>query len=79
MTTKSGRRLLVAALGAVLLAACSSVKVSVDWDREANFASYHTFAFLKREGRGVRRPMSPLLRKNAESAIRAELTAKGLQ
>jgi len=64
----------------VFLTACSSVTVSVDWDREVDFRSYRTFAFLRRPegGRGQQRQMGPLVTRHAESAIRAELAAKGL-
>jgi hypothetical protein len=76
---KPNGRLHVAVLCAVLLASCTSVKVAVDWDRDADFTQYRTFAFQRREGRGVGRPMGPIVRKNAENAIRAELSAKGLR
>ena len=70
----------MAALCAVLLlAGCTTVRVSTDWDRDASFSSYRTFAFMRREGRGPGRQMSPILLKNVENAIRAELTAKGLR
>ena len=78
MKRTNGRLPRFAALCAVLLAGCTSVKVAVDWDRDANFSSYRTFAF-RREGRGIGRQMSPIVLKNAENAIRAELAAKGLR
>ena len=56
-----------AALSAVLLAAaCASVDVFVDWDREASFASYRTFGFFERpEGRRRDERVSPLAFKHA--------------
>lgn len=58
----------------ILAASCSSVKVSSDFDREADFASYKTYAFTK-EAQEL--PVSDLNRKRVLDAVANELAAKG--
>lgn len=55
-------------------ASCSSVQVSSDFDREANFASYKTYAFTK-EAQEL--PISDLNRRRVLDAVANELAAKG--
>lgn len=57
-----------------LVSSCSSVKVSSDYDREANFSSYKTYAFTK-EAEAL--PVSDLNRKRVLDALTNELAAKG--
>lgn len=62
-------------LAAVLFTSCSSVRVASDYDREANFNSYQTFAFFKP---GIdRAEISDLDKKRILRAIEAEMQAKG--
>lgn len=59
----------------ITLTSCSSVKVSSDYDTEANFKGYRTFAFYKK---GIdKASVSDLDKKRIMRAIEAELTAKG--
>ncbi len=60
---------------AILLSSCSSVKVAADYDREANFDSYKTFAFFKP---GIDKvELNTLDKRRILRAIEAELMAKG--
>ena len=60
----------------VLLTSCASVSVSSDFDREAHFPQYRTFAFLKE---GIDKvEISDLDKKRILRSIEAELTKKGL-
>lgn len=56
------------------LTSCSSVKVSSDFDREADFASYKTYAFTK-EAREL--PVDDINRNRILDAVSTELAAKG--
>jgi FlaG/FlaF family flagellin (archaellin) len=58
----------------LLVASCSSVQVSSDHDRDANFASYKTYAFTK-EAQEL--PVNDLNRKRLIAAVTNELAAKG--
>ena len=58
----------------VLAGSCSSIKVSSDFDREANFASYKTYTFTKE---ALELPINELNRKRLIDAISNELAAKG--
>lgn len=59
-----------------VLTSCSSVKVSSDYDKEANFESYKTFAFFKP---GIdKAEINDLDKRRILRAIEAELIAKGL-
>jgi len=64
--------LILTALGS--LGACSTVKVSNDFDRDANFASYKTYAFTKE---AEELPVGDLNRKRVLDAVTNELAAKG--
>jgi len=60
---------------AFLIISCSSVKVASDYDKEANFKSYKTFAFFKS---GIdKAEISDLDKRRILRAIEAELLAKG--
>ncbi|MDT0691112.1 DUF4136 domain-containing protein [Salegentibacter sp. F188] len=62
-------------LFAVLFTSCSTVRVASDYDREANFDSYNTFAFFKP---GIdRAEISDLDKKRILRAIEQEMLAKG--
>ena len=44
-----GWRPMLAAAAFVLLAACTSLRVSSDYDHRASFSNYHTYAWMPRE------------------------------
>ena len=67
------KRILIVVLGA-LAASCSSIQVSSDFDRQAEFASYKTYAFTK-EAQEL--PINDLNRRRVIDAISNELAAKG--
>ncbi|WP_411895857.1 DUF4136 domain-containing protein [Winogradskyella sp. A2] len=60
---------------AIVLSSCSSVRVAADYDREANFDQYKTFAFFKP---GIdKAEISDLDKRRILRAIETELLAKG--
>lgn len=61
---------------AVTLASCSTLKVGYDFDRQASFASYHTFTMMQRQHPRVR---NPLIVARAQDAIIEALRRKGYQ
>ena len=59
----------------LVITSCSSVKVAADYDKEANFGEYKTFAFYKN---GIdKAEISDLDKRRLLRAIEAELLAKG--
>lgn len=59
----------------VLIASCSSVKVAADYDKNANFNEYKTFAFYKP---GIdKAEISDLDKRRILRAIESEMMAKG--
>ena len=69
-------RIILAILAAILFVAPSAAyaqKVSVDYDKSANFSSYKTFAWA--EGQGAR---NPIVNQMIITAVERELTARGL-
>jgi len=59
----------------VILSSCSSVRVAADYDREANFENYKTFAFFKP---GIdKAEINDIDKRRILRAIEAELMAKG--
>jgi Domain of unknown function (DUF4136) len=63
-----------AAAASLLLAACTSIRVSSDYDHRASFSNYHTYAWLPREHA---RSQNPLATRHAQEAIDAEMQKKG--
>jgi hypothetical protein len=61
----------------VLSAGCSSLEVNHDFDSNANFAGYSSFAWLPPSAEG--RPVSELNAKRIERAIEGELGTRGIQ
>ncbi len=60
----------------IVLTSCTSVRVAVDYDREADFSSYTSYAFYKP---GIdQAEISTLDKKRILRAINSELAAKGL-
>lgn len=57
------------------LAACSSLKVSYDYDKQADFAKYKTYAFTEE---ALKLPVGDLNRDRIIKAIETELAAKGM-
>lgn len=69
-------KITVLILFVAMIAACDSVRVATDYDREANFNTYETFAFYKP---GIdKAEISDLDKKRILRAIEAELEAKGM-
>lgn len=59
----------------ILLANCSSIRVNMDYDQEADFSAYKTFAWLpQRKGTAARNPLAD---KRIKKAVNDELIAKG--
>lgn len=59
-----------------VLASCSTVRVATDYDREANFNNYNSFAFYKP---GIdKAKISDLDKKRILRAIESSMTAKGM-
>jgi hypothetical protein len=68
------KNLLLSLLAFVLVVACSTVKVTSDFDREANFASYKTYA-LTPEANQLQ--VGDINRKRIIDAVTSELALKG--
>jgi hypothetical protein len=66
--------IIILVASAMLAASCSSIQVSSDFDRQANFASYKTYAFTK-EAQEL--PVSDINRRRLIDAVSNELAAKG--
>ena len=76
LVSKNLIKLVPILLFAILLSSCSSVRVAADYDREANFDNYKTFAFFKP---GIDKvEISDLDKRRILRAIEAELMAKGM-
>lgn len=59
----------------IVLSSCSSIKVAADYDKDAKFSEYKTFAFFKT---GIdKAEISDLDKRRILRAIEAELLAKG--
>jgi hypothetical protein len=57
-----------------LLASCATVQVASDYDRSANFSTYHTFTLMQRQHQGI---LNPLVATHAEDDISQELQRRG--
>lgn len=69
-------KMLILILSIAVLTSCDSVRVATDYDRQANFAVYETFAFYKP---GIdEAEISDLDKRRILRAIESELTAKGM-
>ena len=74
---KRFKQLLIPAFAIVFLTSCVSVRVVADYDREADFNSYKTFAFYKT---GIdKAEISDLDKKRILKAIDAEMSTMGFQ
>lgn len=72
---KTSKVLLAVVLVGTLLTSCSSVRVAADYDKEANFGKYKSFAFYKP---GIdKAEISDLDKKRILRAIQNELVARG--
>ena len=59
----------------IFLASCSSISVNTDYDQQADFSAYKTFAWIpQRKGAAAR---NPLMDKRIKKAVNEELIAKG--
>jgi hypothetical protein len=82
MTMNRLKCLLPALLLAVVAAGCSSMDFNHDWDRDADFPSYSTYAWLNVPTTAVgdaqtARRKNTLLDKRIKSAVDAEMKTKG--
>ena len=70
-------------LAGVLALACSSMSFNSDWDRDADFGSYSTYAWLEQESDPASgsaqqaRQQNSLLAKRVRSAVDHQMTQKG--
>lgn len=74
--------LLVAVLGVALLAACSPVRVAIDADTEAPFATYRNYAWLGVPPPPTGNPVvddNSLLEARIQTAVDRELQGRGYQ
>jgi hypothetical protein len=69
---------------ALLVGGCASVRAQSDYDPNARFDTFHTFAWtgqepgrLPNESGGERKPLDPLLARRIKEAIDTQLEAKG--
>jgi Domain of unknown function (DUF4136) len=69
-----GACLLGVLVACLVMAGCASLRVGSDYDRNTNFANYHTYAWLPREHFGIR---NPLVVRHAHEAIDAQMRLKG--
>ena len=74
-TMKRLKKIALPILALVFLASCSSVKVITDYDKEANFNTFKTYAFYKT---GIdKAEISDLDKKRILNAIDIEMAARG--
>jgi hypothetical protein len=74
------RTTLYLAMAWLCLQACTAIDVKTDFDPSADFASFHTFAFMgMTDMTNTGLLNNSLMRKRIESAVSRELTKKGLQ
>lgn len=64
---------------AVFMTGCSSVHVETDYDRQADFSSYHTYRWIPHMKKPDDNPLmrDPLIESHVESAVDAALAGKG--
>jgi len=67
-------------VGLSLLAACSTIKVASDWDHDADFSSYRSFAWFD-HSKSERKPQRPdqIIDTRIHRAIAETLIAKGFK
>lgn len=72
---------LVVAAGLITIAtaSCATFRVHTDYDPDAGFGDYRTFAWMDEHGRVSSGYVSPLNVQRIERAIESELTAKGFE
>lgn len=61
----------------LVLAGCSTLSVRYDYDREADFGKYRTFAWSEQEVPGDELARNPLIQKRVRSAVDETLASKG--
>ena len=68
-------------LGLAACVACSTIRVSTDYDPEADFGSLSSYAWLEEKSgvQGDREGVNSLLDRRAREAVADELQAKGLE
>jgi hypothetical protein len=73
-TTTLLRGAALAAVGVLMLSACTTLKVGTDHDPAADFEGYKTFTIMQRSHQGI---SNPLIATRAADAIKADLLSKG--
>ncbi|MBI5470796.1 MAG: DUF4136 domain-containing protein, partial [Ignavibacteriae bacterium] len=76
------RRISIGVFVLVFLGGCSSVNVTTDYDRDANFRKYRSFEWMKNGKAGNDEPTllnSELANDRLKKAIEHELVAKGIK
>jgi len=68
------KKIFLILIAAALLTGCSSIKVSSDYDREATFTTYKTYAFTKE---AAELPIDDINKRRIMDAVSTELAAKG--
>lgn len=67
-------------LGLAALAACSSIKVQTEYDKETDFRAYRTYAYIQKEAQPDEAPAArdPRIKEAVIKGVDGNLTAKGL-
>ena len=73
-TTRFARTLLGMGVAFLLASCATTLETASDYDRSANFATYHTFTLMQREHHGI---PNPLVAIRAEEDITQELQRAG--
>lgn len=68
------KRIFLFSISLILVAGCSSVRTSYDFDRQADFSKYKTFQFTNE---ALALPVNDLVRKRITVAIASNLQSKG--
>jgi hypothetical protein len=71
------KNIVVLFLAAWMLSACSSITVQSDYDREANFAAYQTYALKVVPMEGFPEVLDDLTKNRVEKFIREEMAYRG--
>jgi Domain of unknown function (DUF4136) len=74
LTSNDTLRYAITGAFALLLCACSTLRVGSDHDPGANFSTYKTFTLMQRPHTGVNNPLVPV---RVSDAIKADLLGKG--
>jgi len=65
-------------LTGILIAGCSSISVTSDYDPASNFSGYKTFAVSEKSIDGSALEQAPLIKKRVVEAVKSEMRKKGM-